>query len=326
MYNPKPRPPRGDPGFINMKLYRNIQKFLKARTLSDPSTRNRAFWTDAFAITGSTSPAVLPRTAIFGAIATAITWFDAFGAWSLGIEVAPLEYAGAVLGVLLVARTNAGYERWWEARKLWGTMTNRCRDLVVAGMAHGPLDRAWRDSYTRTVASFPHVVAHYLRNEREIPEVVKLVGEEIAAKIVARRNMPTAAVGEIAAYIREARSMGIDGFDFLALETLRASVLDISGGCERILGTPLPRIVAIVIRRFIFLYLATLPFALVSKLSWWTPVIVMLVAYPILSLDQMGVELENPFDKKRLNHLPMGEYAARIELDAFEALAEASEI
>jgi putative membrane protein len=36
----------------------------------------------------------------------------------IAVEVNPFEIAGAVLGLLLVLRTNAGYDRWWEARKL----------------------------------------------------------------------------------------------------------------------------------------------------------------------------------------------------------------
>jgi hypothetical protein len=34
------------------------------------------------------------------------------------------------LSLLLVFRTNSSYDRWWEARKLWGGVVNRSRDIV----------------------------------------------------------------------------------------------------------------------------------------------------------------------------------------------------
>jgi putative membrane protein len=82
-------------------------------------------------------------------------------------------------------------------------------------------------------------------------------------------------------------------------------LIDHLGGCERILKTPLPMAYAIQIRQFIILFLATLPFALLAKIGWLTPVVTMLAAYPILSLDQIGTELQNPFSAKSLNHLPL---------------------
>jgi putative membrane protein len=72
---------------------------------------------------------------------------------------------------------------------------------------------------------------------------------------------------------------------------------------------------AIKIRRFIALFLITLPFALLHRLGndWLVPFITMMVAYPLVSLDQIGVELQNPFCKANLSHLPLGEISATIE-------------
>jgi predicted membrane chloride channel (bestrophin family) len=77
--------------------------------------------------------------------------------------------------------------------------------------------------------------------------------------------------------------------------------------CERILNSPLPRICSINVRRFILMFLITLPFALLHrvKVDWLVPLVTMLVAYPLLALDQIGVELQNPFATSHLNHLPL---------------------
>jgi ion channel-forming bestrophin family protein len=118
----------------------------------------------------------------------------------------------------------------------------------------------------------------------------------------------------IAGQLRRARDQnGMDPFAFLQIDRDRATLIDHYGGCERILSTPLPLAYSIHIRRFIFLYLATMPFALLNVVPYLTPLIMFLVSYPILSLDQIGVELENPFSPRRMGHLPLDEITAKIE-------------
>jgi putative membrane protein len=79
------------------------------------------------------------------------------------------------------------------------------------------------------------------------------------------------------------------------------------------------------IRRFLFLYLIALPFGIFDKAGLMTPVIVMLVSYPLLSLDQIGVELQNPFSRQRLSHLPLEDICQTIENDLRESLGARNE-
>jgi putative membrane protein len=76
---------------------------------------------------------------------------------------------------------------------------------------------------------------------------------------------------------------------------------------------------AIKIRRFLTLFLATLPFAILDKAGVATPLIVALVAYSLLALDQIGVELENPFRLSNLSHLPLDQICQTIEQNVMDA-------
>jgi putative membrane protein len=96
------------------------------------------------------------------------------------------------------------------------------------------------------------------------------------------------------------------------------------GGCERIRKTPLPRTYAIRIRQFIILFLATLPFALLRKVGWLTPIVTVLVAFPILALDEIGNLFQAPFSSRSLNHLPLDELCRTIEDDLFAMLSAKS--
>jgi putative membrane protein len=174
-------------------------------------------------------------------------------------------------------------------------------------------------------AAFAHVARRSLRGERTLPEVARLLGDDEATRIAAAQHMPSHVSQLIAALLRQAREEhGMDSFAFLQIDRDRAALIDHIGGCERIQSAPLPRLYSIHIRRFIFLYLVTLPFALLNMVEWLTPVIMFLVSYPILSLDQIGVELENPFSAQRMGHLPLDEITAKIEANVLAMLGESA--
>jgi putative membrane protein len=285
------------------------------------------FWQEAFALSGSITPVVLPLVFTFGGIAGVISvtaWLlEHYCQFRLGLEVAPYEFAGAALGLLLVLRTNAGYDRWWEARKLWGGIVNQSRNLVISGLSYGPTDAAWQDELVRWAAVFPHVVRSSLRGEPPSPEVSALLGPEAAAQLAAADHMPSVVAMHLGGLLRDAcERMAMDRYAFLQIDRERAMLMDHVGACERILKTPLPRVYAIKIRRFITIFLVTMPLALLHRLSneWFVPVMTMLVAYPLISLDQIGVELENPFASRNLSHLPIDDIAAMIERNAFGLL------
>jgi ion channel-forming bestrophin family protein len=302
--------------------------------------RRQGFWAEAFALHGAVAPRVMPHVLIFGTLACGIcglVWLvEAWFHRRFTLDITPHELAGAALGVLLVVRTNAGYDRWWEARKLWGGFVDRCRNVCIGAMSYGPTDSEWRGTFARWVAAYPHVARHSLRNERPSTDVANLLGKENAERIANADHMPSLVALKLGGLLREAREkMGMDGFAFLQVDRERALLIDNYGGCERILNTPLPRVYSVEIRRLIVLYLLTLPFALLHRLEsdWIVPLITMLVAYPLLSLDQIGVELENPFVTANLSHLPIDDISAAIERNVLgllktkqsDALADASD-
>lgn len=287
----------------------------------------QGFWAEAFALRGSVTPKVMFSVIVFGLIATCIYG----GAWiverkfrqQLGLEVTPYEYAGVGLGLLLVLRTNAGYERWWEARKLWGGIVNQSRNLAISALSYGPSNADWANKVVRWAAAFPHVARLSLRGERASSEVANVIGPQDFDQLARADHMPSFVAMRIGALLREGcEREQMDRFSFLQIDRERATLIDHIGGCERILKTPLPRVYSIKIRRFIFLFLLTLPFALLHRLNrdWLVPILTMLVAYPLLSLDQIGIELENPFSAQSLSHLPLDDISATIERNLLAVL------
>lgn len=301
-------PPRGMPGW-----YAEPQRPMEYTS--------RRFWTEAFAIRGSASERIMPNVLAFGLIALVVYFLDdQLDHLERGIRVpvGPYEVAGVLLGLILVARSSAGYERWWEARKAWGGIVNQSRNLAVAGLSYGPEDPAWRDRFVRWTAAFSHACRGFLRDERDIPELIPLLGQADADRVMRAQHMPTFVSKVLADMLEQARRGGeMDRFSFIQADRERASLIDHLGVCERIKKTPLAMVFAIKTRRFILLFLVTMPIALLDKFAEGqlvlVPVVTMLTAYPILGLDQIGIELQYPFSKKSLSHLPLEAICTAIE-------------
>src|SRR5438309_672869 len=128
-------------------------------------TGTRRVFSEAFSPQGAASWRVLPASLSFGVFATVVYLLYAHVYQHLTLEVGPHEIAGALLGLLLVMRTNAGYDRWWEARKLWGGIVNQARNLALIGLAHGPADERWCCQFIRWTVAFAWTAYARLRSE-----------------------------------------------------------------------------------------------------------------------------------------------------------------
>jgi len=304
------------------------------------SNLSYSYWLGTFIIRGSIAPRVLLDVLGFGlltaAIVVMIQWLESLFRVELSLPAVPFEAAGAVLGLLLVLRVNTGYSRWWEARVLWGGIVNQSRNLAIAGLAYGPRNTRWRSRFVRWIAVYPHVCRRSLREQRNFPELERLLSDDSRAWIGKSEHMPDAVSSELAMLLYEARSLGMDGFAFQKCEEQRARLIDHLGGCERILKTPLARSGAIQVRQFIFLLLITLPIGLMQAFdadsanpsSWMhcmnqagiVSLYVMLLAYPLLSLDRIGMELQNPFSTQRIDFLPLDSICTASERNVLELL------
>jgi Bestrophin, RFP-TM, chloride channel len=129
---------------------------------------SKSFIASAFAWQGSVTPKVLLRVAVAATYAAAVCFASTI-APTFSVPITPFEYSGAVLALILVLRVNAGHDRWWEARKLWGNIVNQSRNLalVICGYC-GKKDEHVNDTL-KWIAAWPHVMRQSLRNEKSLP-------------------------------------------------------------------------------------------------------------------------------------------------------------
>jgi putative membrane protein len=274
------------------------------------------FWRDAIALVQTTALRVVPRTLLVGAwtlFVTAVGLGVAFSPQVPLLQIAP----GLVLGLLLTQRTTASYQRWWEARQLWGGIVTQARNLAVAMVTYGPNDPERRRTFAAWLAAFAFAVRSSLRDEAEVPELPRLLGAVSAKRLAeAQLNLPNAIMLEVARQIRQANELCPPGqLPLLQFETCRARMAENAGGCDRIRRTVLPRVLVVTLRHLLVILLIVVPLVLAHYWSWWAVLHAMLLAYPVLAIDQIGAELERPFSPLSFSHLPLDQYCASLEKD-----------
>jgi putative membrane protein len=211
---------------------------------------------------------------------------------------------GFIMGLLLVFRTNTGYDRWWEGRKQWGALVNSTRHFAyqLAALLPGEAHAEDRAALTRLIAAYPSALRHHLRQvspEEIMQRIVSdspqgLHREDISA--ASPQHIPNAIAAEL--YRRIAtwnRNGTISGEMLINLNKELARFTDITGACERILKTPIPYGYSLFIKKFIFAYTLTLPLGLVNQFDWWTVPLATFVLYVFGSLELLAEEIEEPF-------------------------------
>lgn len=267
--------------------------------------------TTFFAIKGSMVKVITFRTTLVTLVALALI-LEHYYLKALEFPNAPVVHGmvGTALGLLLVFRTNQSYDRWWEGRKLWGAMVNTCRNLARQAsihLAHDP-DRLAR--VLRLTQAFPASVTCVLRQQAWAPEALE--PDDIEA-IVARNHAPTAICQRITHHLEAERRAGrLSDIVFTTIDQNTHLLVDVIGACERIHKTPLPFAYVVHLRRALVLYCSTLPIALIPSFGWLTVPIVFGITYILLGIEEIGVEIEDPFDGDE-NDLPLERIADGIK-------------
>jgi putative membrane protein len=229
---------------------------------------------------------------------------------------------GVALGLLLVFRTNASYDRYWEGRKLLGTMVNRSRDLVrqVVTVLGGVEETACQTRVVveRYVGAFFALSMQALRDERELAVLEDLLTAEERAELAPVRHRAPVVLTWISRRIAAHRP-AIADLDRVAMDANVTQLMDSLGGCERIRRTPVPFAYAHHIKLFVVLFCYSAPFAMVESMEWYTGLAAAILAFALFGIDEIGVEIEDPFGYDP-NDLPIDRISATIQQSTAEIL------
>jgi len=263
------------------------------------------FWDLLTALRGSIVPRVIWPVGLLCGVAVLIVALDRLTGLAPHLDGSVFTVFGIGLSLFLGFRNNAAYDRWWEARRLWGGLLADMRSLAREAEVF-LADPAPRKEMLRAALVFLH--AHRLNLRRLSP---LSPGQEQVADAI---HPPDAALDRLNAVVAAAHRQGaLDGFGARALSARLGSMAAQQAGCERIANSPLPFVYSLLIYRTTYLYCLLLPLALIGTTGWMTPVFVAVVAYMFLGLAEVTEDLAHPFGATQ-NALPLDAICRAVEI------------
>lgn len=271
---------------------------------------------------GSVLPRILPRLLAITLLAGLVTVLHGeLFRLKISLTFVPFTLIGVALAIFLGFRNSASYDRYWEARKLWGGILNDTRTLTrqVLTLPSSTMDAR---PFVHGLIAFVHALRHQLRGTDANADLARWLSAEQAGRLVNARYKPALILLELGCWLRALRQDGgLDPQLAQAMERPLGGLTDSLGGCERIAGNPLPYTYGVIIHRTVYLYCFLLPFGLVDSIGAMTPLIVAFVAYTFLSLEELSEELEEPFGLSA-NDLALDAMSLGIETTLREMLGD----
>ncbi|WP_276503528.1 bestrophin family protein [Terrimonas pollutisoli] len=221
---------------------------------------------------------------------------------------------GFAISMLLVFRTNTAYDRWWEGRKLWGSLVNNSRNLALKLSSFLAIEEnAQRSFFRKIIPAYAYSLHNHLHSEKIRIELFE--DEEhghVFKKIDQNKHVPNQIALLIFHHVQKLyKENKITGDQLIVLNSELQSFTDICGACERIKNTPIPFSYSVFIKKFIFIYVMTLPFGYVFSLGYYVIPVVAIVFYVLASLELIAEEIEDPFGGDP-NDVPSEKLAATI--------------
>lgn len=249
-----------------------------------------------FVWNGSVLQSIIPQLSMIGIVSTVavLTHGRVFGE-KIPLNTAPFTLFGLALAIFLAFRNNVSYERFREARQLWGKLLVSARAIMSQTLCHLP-EQTDKRHVANMLIAFVYALKHQLRGTSAQADLHRLLGDDAARALQQKCFQPIAildalrrdlARDEQGAPTRDATLWMLDA----QLNELGGAV----GGCERIASTPIPVAYNVLLHRTVYAYCLLLPFGLVDSAEFFTPLLCVFFAYTLIALEAIASEVAEPF-------------------------------
>lgn len=224
---------------------------------------------------------------------------------------------GTAVSLLLAFRTAQSYERWWEARIVWGAIVNDSRTLIRLIIQYIPEESS--DEINRFVKRqivWTYCLGETLRGLPSTPKVQKyLEDHQINAN-----NLPNALLDEHSHQLKKLAEQNlISEFRLVQINDTIGKLCDSMGKCERIKKTVFPRSYSLLVHALIYLFAVILPFTLDDskiRLEVFTCIVLPIM---FIAIEETAILMQDPFENLPLD-TPMTSIAQTIEINLLQMI------
>lgn len=264
-----------------------------------------------FTLKGTVIRDIFPQILLYICVSTVITVIHYYYA-TIKMNQTPWIIVGGSLGLLLVFRTNTAYDRYWEGRKLFGTIGACSRNLAVSFLCYWDSEGKKTDQeqlkFLHLLIAFPKIAKGHLRDEKDLSEIKELLNvctEKEKEMLEQSMHLPISIVLMLKTILSKGLKTGrIHPNAIINMEADLNNLLTAVGGCDRIKATPIPFAYFAHIKILLLIFCGTLPIGLVDSLGWVTVLATMFISFAFIGIEAIGVEIEDPFGQDP-NDLPL---------------------
>ncbi len=276
-----------------------------------------------FSWRGTILPKVLPPLGIVMLISAIVGGIEYANIYRFPeLPLVGFTLIGVVLSIFLGFKNTACYDRWWEARKLWGSLIATARHFD-RNCRIFPQGR--RERIIQHVIVFANLLRDRLRHQTKNPDALMEtsgMSQQAITQLYQQINAPQYTLGLIQWELMQALKEGeISDIIYTQMSQHVTDLSLVQTGCDRIATTPLPYAYSVLLNRTVYFFCFLLPFSLGSLLGLATPLLVGILAYTFLGLDALSSEIEEPFGTQS-NDLPLDSMVRTIEIELLSTLGK----
>jgi len=234
----------------------------------------------------------------------------------LSIPLAAPTILGTAISLLLGFRTAQAYDRWWEARIIWGSIVNSSRNLIreLQTFLDTKSPELIKTFVNRQIA-WSYALGEALRGEDQTATLNKYLSPEEISYVQAHSNIPNGILDLHAKAINTAfENKLINEFQQVQLISTVDKLCDYMGMCERIKNTVFPRTYGALIHLLIYVFAAMLPFSLTDYPPFVEEILNVLISCAFFLIENTAITKQDPFEG-RPTDTPMTAIARTIEIN-----------
>ena len=230
---------------------------------------------------------------------------------NISIPIGATAVIGTALSLLLAFRTSQAYERWWEARTVWGSIVNDSRTLVRQVVQFVPSNNK------NEIEAFANrqIIWCYALGEslRKLPFSQK-VQAYIDDQKITDKNVPNAILNQ---HSNALSNLGISEFKQIQIDATLSRLCDAMGKCERIKNTVFPKSYSLLVHFLIYVFATLLPFGLEDKYVAVEVFLTTLLPVVFIAIERTAIILQDPFENAPTD-TPVTSLATTIEINIKE--------
>ncbi|MFV8338209.1 bestrophin family protein [Flavobacterium sp. LB3P21] len=244
------------------------------------------------------------------------------------IPIAIPTIIGTIISLLLAFKSNQAYDRWWEARIIWGSIVNDSRTLLrqiiifYDDSDFSVQANDFKEKFAKRQAAWCYSLGQSLREKDPLKPIKGLLDEDELRFVKKHKHVPNAILLLHAKDLKKALNTGkINVYQQVEIDNTLSRLCDAMGKCERIKNTIFPTTYSMYIRFALCLFIILLPFGLINNIGWLQIPLVTTIAVAFFLIEKMAIHLQDPFEN-RPTDTPVSAISNTIEKNLMQMVNE----